>query len=81
MRASLEMPKLTTSSTGVQLAQVSTANTDLNRSVGQSNGVGIINAPATNVTNNSNTTYVMDIRAKNTDTSYQRNQDAMFVGT
>ena len=82
MKASLEPPpKLSTNSPGFQLAQASSTNSDLNRGVGQQKAAGgnVINAPTTN--NNSNTTQVMDLRAKNTDTSYERNQNAMFIGT
>ena len=82
MKASLETPKLTTNSTGVKLAQASVANTDLNRMAQGSGGGGgnFINAPH-HTTNNSNTTQTISLRAKNTDTSYERNQDAMFMPT
>jgi hypothetical protein len=77
----LDTPKLSPESTGVQLAQVSAVNSELNRTSGQSGTGHQIIAPQTTKITNNNSTHTGDLRAKNTDTSYERNQNAMFIPT
>lgn len=80
-RPEMSTPRLTSESPGMQLAQASMVNADLNRGNGGGDGGNTtVNAPSTKITNN-NSTQLLDLRAKNTDTSYQRNQNAMFVPT
>ena len=81
LKPTMDNQKLKPESPGVQLAQASSVNAGLKgANFGKDGASNIVNAPSTKITNNNNT-IASDVRPKNTDTSYQRNQNAMFVST
>jgi murein DD-endopeptidase MepM/ murein hydrolase activator NlpD len=64
---------------GVSLAKASTENSNIQRQLAKGSGSApMVIAPTSNVVQN-NSTQMADIRAKNTETTYQRNMDRMYV--
>jgi hypothetical protein len=71
--------QLPTPTSGGQLVAANAQNATLNRAAGTGAGGNTVIAPQTTVNSKGGDSYNLDLRAKNTETTYQRTMNSQYV--